>query len=64
VFVSTHEEEVWWHDVGDKAAPDLGPNYGGTVCLAQVSRAAAEKQRRGELSLTASWRARELGRVG
>jgi hypothetical protein len=54
VFVSTQEEEVWWHDVGDKAAPDLGPNYGGTVHLAQVPRAEAEKQRRGELSLPLS----------
>jgi hypothetical protein len=63
VFVST-QEEVWWHDVGDKAAPDLGPNSCGTVHLAQVPRAPAEKKRRGELSLTASWRARELGREG
>ena len=53
MFVST-QEEVWWHDVGDKAAPDLGPNSCGTVHLAQVPRAPAEKQRRGELSLPLS----------
>jgi hypothetical protein len=44
---STHEkEEVWWRDVGDKAAPNLGPNACSTVYLAQVSRAPAEKLRR------------------
>ena len=42
---STQEEEVWWRDVGDKAAPNLEPNSCGTVHLAQVSRAPAEKQR-------------------
>jgi hypothetical protein len=54
VFVSTQEEEVCWHDVGDKAAPNLGHNSGGTVHLAQVPRAPAGKQRRGELSLPLS----------
>lgn len=45
------QEEVCWRDVGDEATPNLEPNSGGTVYLAQVSRAPTEKQRRGELSL-------------
>jgi hypothetical protein len=54
MFSTQEEEEVCWRDVGDKAAPNLGHNSGGTVHLAQVPRAPAEKQRRAELSVPLS----------